>query len=160
MRPKRAKTRQLPELPLLLCVHCQQMTTTPCRQRAWKVAETCPEMKKAEDDFYRRNAGGPVAMTSLTRGRGFLWNFQPDDHLGAYWTYEEEQLVQRELAEEQRTYHHAHIDAYDAVHAAEWLRDFEARRPPPHDAHWFAWFYHRYPHHRPAWMLNPFLIDP
>ena len=32
-----------------------------------------PEDEEAEDyNFYRRNAGGPVATTSLTRGRGVV----------------------------------------------------------------------------------------
>ena len=42
-------------------------------------------MKKAEHDFYRRNAGGPVAMTSMTRGRGVFGIIGGhDDHCGAY----------------------------------------------------------------------------
>ena len=37
-----------------------------------------------EADFYKRNAGGPMAMTSLTRGRGYLGNFgEPDRHIAA-----------------------------------------------------------------------------
>ena len=31
-----------------------------------------PYTAEEEADFYRRNAGGPVAMTSLTRGRGVV----------------------------------------------------------------------------------------
>jgi hypothetical protein len=44
-----------------------------------------PYTKAEEDDFYRRNAGGPVAMTSLTRGRGFSGVVGDHDcHVGAY----------------------------------------------------------------------------
>jgi hypothetical protein len=31
-----------------------------------------PYTAEEERDFYRRNAGGPVAMTSMTRGRGVV----------------------------------------------------------------------------------------
>ena len=80
------KTRQLPELPLLLCVHCSQMTPIPCSPRAWKWAsEKCPTMKQAEYDFYKRVGGGPVAMTSMTRGRGFSGVLHDNDHhVGSY----------------------------------------------------------------------------
>lgn len=41
-----------------------------------------------EADFYRRNAGGPVAMTSMTRGRGALgYQGQYDLHLLPYWSH-------------------------------------------------------------------------
>ena len=89
-------------------------------------------VREAEEaDFYRRNAGGPVAMTSMTRGRGFLGSFQPDKHLAAYYAYELGQRVQREQAEERRTYHHAHIDAFLVVWWAEWLRKQKAKKSAP-----------------------------
>ena len=49
-----------------------------------------PYTKAEEADFYRRNAGGPVAMTSPTRGRGFLGANPPqyDWHLMAKRTHE------------------------------------------------------------------------
>jgi hypothetical protein len=110
-----------------------------------------------EADFYRRNAGGPIATyPSLTRGRGFLNSFQPDAHLGAYWSHLLAEKNARRLAEERRTYHHAHIDAFNVVYWTEW----QGRQQHQHSAHWLAWFYHLHPQHRPAWMLNPFLIDP
>jgi hypothetical protein len=60
----------LPELPLLLCVHCSQMTPITCSPRAWKWAsEKCPTYKQMEYDFYKRIGGGPVGMTSATRGK-------------------------------------------------------------------------------------------
>jgi hypothetical protein len=38
-----------------------------------------------EDDFYRRHAGGPVGMTSLTRGRGFSGMLGDNDaHVGLF----------------------------------------------------------------------------
>lgn len=39
-----------------------------------------------EADFYRRNAGGPLVMTSLTRGRGaFGYVGHHDAHMILYW---------------------------------------------------------------------------
>jgi hypothetical protein len=128
----------------------------------WMVESFNREPTAAEEaDFYRRNAGGPIAAyPSLTRGRGFLNSFQPDAHLGAYWSHQLAQQLDREEEEVRGTYHHAHIDAFEAVHAVEWVRDFMARMQHQHSEHCRAYFYHLHPHHRPAWMLNPFLIDP
>ena len=61
-----------------------QRTPIPCSRRAWKSAsEKCPT--QTEDEFFKRIGGGPVAMTSMTRGRGFLNSFQPDAHCLAYF---------------------------------------------------------------------------
>jgi hypothetical protein len=45
-----------------------------------------PDNEAAENDFYKRNAGGPVAMTSLTRGRGVVSGIvgDLDWHVGSY----------------------------------------------------------------------------
>jgi hypothetical protein len=108
-----------------------------------------------EADFYRRNAGGPVAMTSMTRGRGYFGTFEPAAHVAAYHSRELGQRFDRERDEKRRTYHEAHIDAYGVVYWTEWL----SRQKYQHDAHCLARFYHLHPQHRPAWMLNPFLVD-
>ena len=103
-----------------------------------------------EADFYKRNAGGPMAMTSLTRGRVFLGNWEPDAHIAAYYFYEKRHQYEREwarLAERRRTYHDEHVHAFFAV------------RTRAHEAA-LARFYERRPDLRPADMLNPFLLDP
>ena len=108
-----------------------------------------------EADFYRRNAGGPMAMTSLTRGNGMLGTV-PYAHVQSYEVYQRAQYFDRQRDEEWSTYHHAHIVAYGMVQSREWL----SRQKYQHDAHWRAWFYHLHPQHRTADMLNPFLLDP
>jgi hypothetical protein len=41
-----------------------------------------------EADFYRRNAGGPMVMTSMTRGRGaFGYVGHHDRHIMSYWSH-------------------------------------------------------------------------
>ena len=60
-------------MPIYRCVHCNHEDYGVCSPRAWRQAEKCSYFKKAEGDFYRRNAGGPVACyPSLTRGRGIV----------------------------------------------------------------------------------------
>jgi hypothetical protein len=114
-----------------------------------------------ETDFYRRNAGGPMVMTSLTRGRGFSGVFgDHDDHVGAYRARQLAQRLDRAEAEERRTYYDAHICAWGrAVYWPDWQAQ---QQHTQHAEHCVARFYHLHlhPHHRPAWRLNPFLIDP
>ena len=74
-----------------------------------------------EADFYRRNAGGPMAMTSMTRGRGYSGTYEPAAHVAAYRSYELAQYFDRKRDEEWSTYHHAHIIAYGIVQSREWL---------------------------------------
>jgi len=82
-----------------------------------------------EADFYKRNAGGPLVMTSLTRGRGYLGNFgEPDAHIAAYRSHELAEYFDRQRDERRRTFHEAHIDAY----WIQWSYDFLARQKHPH----------------------------
>jgi hypothetical protein len=73
----------------------------------------------------------------------------------SYHSRELAERNRRELAERRRTERHDHIDAYAVV----WSREFMARQRYQYDVHWRAWIYHLHPEHRPAWMLNPFLVD-
>jgi hypothetical protein len=108
-----------------------------------------------EADFYKRNAGGPMVMTSMTRGDGaFRRHFSA--HVEAYDCYHRAQYFDRKFAEGRRTFHHEHIAAYSTVYWAEWAR----RQQHPHTEHIRAWFYHLHPQHKQAWRLNPFLLDP
>jgi hypothetical protein len=155
------KTRRLPELPAHLlerCVHCGHDLPAPCSPRAWRKAESCPFYKQFEADFYRRNAGGPVAMTSLTRGRGYFGSFEPAAHVQSYEVYHRAQDFDRKLAERRRTEHRDHIEAYGVIQSREWLMN--RQHQPEHGEHCIAYFYHLHPQHKPAWMLNPFLLDP
>jgi hypothetical protein len=110
-----------------------------------------------EADFYRRNAGGPMVMTSLTRGSGgFRRNFSA--HIEAYEVYHRAQYFDRKFAEERRTFHHEHIRAYGIIQSHEWLKN--RKYQPHHSEHCRAYFYHLHPQHRTADMLNPFKLDP
>jgi hypothetical protein len=80
----------------------------------------------AEADFYRRNAGGPMVMRSLTRGNGILGTI-PYAHITTYHAHLLAEENKRRLAEERRTFHEAHIDAY----WVQWSHDFMARRKRP-----------------------------
>jgi hypothetical protein len=84
-----------------------------------------PYTAEEEADFYRRNAGGPVGMTSLTRGRGFLGDFQPDAHLADYTSYHQGLRVDADIARRRLTYHDAHIWAW---FSAVWTPAFLAKR--------------------------------
>jgi hypothetical protein len=110
-----------------------------------------------ETDFYRRNAGGPMVMTSLTRGNGVLGTV-PYAHVMAYHSHQLAEENKHKLAEELRTYHEAHIVAWRK--AVYWPERQMQHQNTQHAYHCVTRFYHLHPHHRPAWMLNPFLLDP
>ena len=110
-----------------------------------------------EADFYRRNAGGPVAMTSLTRGNGMLGTI-PYAHVMAYHSHLLFEENTRKVAERRRTFHHDHIEAWGVIQSREWLKN--RKYQPEHGEHCIAYFYHLHPQHRTADMLNPFLLDP
>jgi hypothetical protein len=108
-----------------------------------------------EADFYKRNAGGPMVMTSLTRGNGMLGTV-PYARVMAYHSHQLAEENKHKLAERRRTFHDAHVDAY----WVQWSYDFLAQQKHPHTEHIRAYFYHLHPQHRTVDMLNPFLLDP
>ena len=67
-----------------------------------------------EADFYRRNAGGPLVMTSLTRGNGMLGTI-PYAHVMAYNSYQTGQYFDRQRDVRRRTEHHDHIEAWGVI---------------------------------------------
>ena len=54
-------------VPLKRCRFCATNVIEPCRR--YRQAQPCLYFKRFEHDFYQRVGGGPVAMTSATRGR-------------------------------------------------------------------------------------------